>query len=155
MYNLRVYRNISGIRVPYDIQLDKHRNVVSEEVNSAELSLQMKHPDSYVLGPPVAAPNDISQFLPTVPTIGPGNVVHHVPLAGMTDFTRKFVEWSARVVPPLPNPFPGTEALREEFFKAMNDEEAAAEAEGRQCSDCELGRVANQYKQKLKKAVGV
>jgi len=58
-----------------------------------------------------------------------------------------FARWVTESFPE--NPIPGTDELRQEYFKALAAMKQKAEDEGVECRNCDLGNLMRSYKAKL------
>jgi len=147
--NITVYRTLYGIRTPYVIKLDRMRNVVSDEVDSAELARIKNNP--FLLARHRIQQGDArteahaaliqSQGLHKYVTDS-GIVISREP---PDEWTTQFEAW---LDSGKPNPFPGTEDLRTEYFQEVSDVQERINAGN--CPGCELTKTQVRFRVKLR-----
>lgn len=132
---IKVFRPLDGIRTPYILELDAARNVLSFEVDHAELG-RIKANAALLARHQTAAPLLYTHITDE------GVLLSAEPLDG---WGALFEVWQDTT---QPNPFPGTCGIREEW--AADLKETRQKIENGDCPSCDMMRLKVSYRVKIK-----
>lgn len=148
--SIKLFRVKNGMRTPHILVLDRERNVISEEVDPAELERILSNPflvARHMVDAPAGLDGRAALALHQqglyAEVRDDGGL--HISRDAPDDWTRRFNRWTTVG---KSNPFTGTDELREAYFSDLALVETRVAAGD--CPSCEVTRVMGSYKIKLR-----
>jgi hypothetical protein len=161
LIRLTVYRPLDGLRAPYVITLDHMRNVVSDEVDTAELAriksdplLLSRHTLNHAAPLPTAdeatlvyepADSKETKLLEQGFYIRLSDTGVMISKEPPTQLELKLRNW---LRPDKPNPFPETDEMRLTYFNEADELQNKVTSGG--CPRCEITKLQISYRDKLR-----
>lgn len=150
-----MFRPIEGIRTPFILTLDKMRNLISDEIDHAELERIKSNP--FVLARHRVAETPEAKIAAHDQLLRSQGLHKHITDKGIVISRDPVDEWGQQFEAWLdrgqPNPFPDTDDLREEYF-AAHDDVAARIAEGT-CPGCEMTKTQVTFRLRVRARLGL